>query len=56
MQKNRILFIDVLKGFGIIVMVLGHMHFNLLFNKFIYAFHMPLFFSFQVICIGNRKI
>ncbi len=35
----------MLKGFGILLMVLGHMWFNHLnYETYIYAFHMPLFF------------
>jgi len=36
--------IDILKGIGIILMVIGHMHYWPAFNKFIFGFHMPLFF------------
>ena len=44
-MKERKDNIDILKGIGIILMVLGHMHFNdAVFNKYIFGFHMPLFF------------
>lgn len=36
--------IDSLKGWGIILMVMGHVGFGSLFGKYIHAFHMPLFF------------
>lgn len=37
--------IDLLKGVGIIFMVIGHLHFqSKYFVKLIYSFHMPLFF------------
>lgn len=39
-NKDRIIYIDVLKGIGILLVVLGHMY-N---SKLIYCFHMPLFF------------
>ena len=43
MERNKAL--DILKGFGIILMVLGHMHFDdVYFAKYIFGFHMPLFF------------
>ena len=42
--ENRSEVIDTLKGIGILLMVLGHMHFNTVFNYYVYAFHMPLFF------------
>lgn len=43
-DSNRVENIDVLKGIGILFMVLGHMHFSKTFNHYVYAFHMPLFF------------
>lgn len=42
---RRMVHIDILKGMGIILMILGHMHFDdQIFGKIVYAFHMPLFF------------
>lgn len=48
MGKERIEYIDIAKGTGIILMVLGHIpafsnNYKFAY-KFIYAFHMPLFF------------
>ncbi len=44
-DEKRLDYIDALRGFGIILVVLGHLHFghNML-HQYIYAFHMPLFF------------
>ena len=45
-MKERLLYIDMLKAFGIILVVMGHV-FNdtdSIVSHFIYAFHMPLFF------------
>lgn len=42
MENKRLSWIDVLKGIGIIFVVLGHTH--ILFREYIYSFHMPLFF------------
>lgn len=44
-MKERLLYLDCLKGIGIILMVFGHLDIsqNLLVH-WIYAFHMPLFF------------
>lgn len=41
---QRIQHIDILKGIGIFLVVLGHVTTNNDLHKFIYAFHMPLFF------------
>lgn len=42
---DRKIELDVVKGIGIIIMVIGHTHFSDGFlNHYIYAFHMPLFF------------
>lgn len=36
--------IDVLKGLGIILMIMGHQYYGVGFDKWIHAFHMPMFF------------
>lgn len=42
---SRIVYIDVAKAIGIMLMVLGHIHFDVYyFDRMVYAFHMPLFF------------
>lgn len=42
-EKQRIQYIDLAKGIGIIAVIIGHMGMWKL-NKIIYSFHMPLFF------------
>lgn len=42
--KQRLDFIDVFRGCGIILMVMGHIGFGSKFDHFIHAFHMPMFF------------
>ena len=42
MEKQRIEYVDIAKGLGILLVVWGHSS-KILFNE-IYAFHMPLFF------------
>ncbi|MCM1138656.1 MAG: acyltransferase family protein [Muribaculum sp.] len=42
-QQNRILWIDCLKGIAILLVVIGH-NANETIGRFIYCFHMPLFF------------
>lgn len=51
MQNNRDELWDVLKGIGIILVILGHMG---LWNEFIYSFHMPLFFFLSGVLYKNR--
>lgn len=41
---NRITWLDIVKGIAIILMVLGHSSIPDDISRFIYAFHMPLFF------------
>lgn len=41
--QKRVAWIDMAKGYGIILMIIGHLHVNELM-VWIYSFHMPLFF------------
>lgn len=43
-NNQRIAWIDILKGIGIIFVVLGHVIYNDMIFNWIYSFHMPLFF------------
>ena len=43
-QQNRVGHFDVLRGIGIVLMIMGHVSFGAAFSKYIHAFHMPLFF------------
>ena len=42
--ERRIAFIDIYRAFGIILMIMGHIKFGAAFDKWIHAFHMPMFF------------
>lgn len=42
--KNRLSYFDIYRGFGILLMVMGHIGFGKTFDFYIHAFHMPLFF------------
>lgn len=44
MLNTRVEWVDVAKGIGIILVVLGHNQSPDYIIKFIYSFHMPLFF------------
>lgn len=41
---TRLAYLDILKGIGIILVVMGHIYRNTIFYSFVYSFHMPLFF------------
>lgn len=43
-KQNRIDYIDVFRAFGILLMIMGHVYFGSLFDKWIHVFHMPMFF------------
>ena len=43
-NENRLDWIDMVKGLGIILMVIGHTGAPDLLVKVIYGFHMPMFF------------
>lgn len=40
----RVEYVDLYRGIGIILMILGHLHISDDFSKYIHAFHMPMFF------------
>ena len=40
----RLDYIDIFRGLGIIMMIMGHIGFGDVFDYFIHAFHMPMFF------------
>ncbi len=43
-QNSRLSHFDLYRGFGILLMVMGHIGFGKTFDFYIHAFHMPLFF------------
>ena len=43
-SKYRIEWIDIAKGIGIVLVIIGHVSKNKILNNYIYSFHMPLFF------------
>ena len=45
MKKERLEYLDMVKGFSIILVILGHIYFRgVLVSKYIYSFHIPIFF------------
>ncbi len=56
-QSGRLAYIDMAKGFAIVLMVLGHtysVHADYPFMVWIYSFHMPLFFLTTGILYGLK--
>ena len=43
-REKRIKYIDWLRAFGILLMIMGHIGFGGIFDKWIHGFHIPLFF------------
>ena len=65
-MEEREAYIDLYRGIGVILMVMGHMKFLYtpngvgqtvyeLFNHYIHAFHMPMFFFLSGFCHKNRS-
>lgn len=55
-MTERIIWIDVAKGIGILLVIVGHLISpgNIL-HHWIYSFHMPLFFFLSGICLKNDR-
>ena len=53
--KKRINMYDIAKGIGIILVYLGHVPPNIYFKRFIYSFHMPLFFIISGMLLNVDK-
>ena len=48
-DSNRIVSFDILKGGGILLVILGHIQIPYMLKTVIYSFHMPLFFLCQAV-------
>lgn len=55
-MKERNVTIDIMKGIGIILMVVGHSGCPSFLRNFIYTFHMPLFFMISGYLITESKL
>ncbi len=55
MNSGRLEYIDIAKGLGIILVVVGHISPNKELNQLIYTFHMPLFFLIAGMFIRNKS-
>ena len=57
MEKNRINYIDIAKGIGILLVMLGHLlDSDALLKTAIYSFHMPLFFIVSGMVLKPQSI
>lgn len=54
-MKTRLEWIDIAKCLAIILVVLGHATGASIVGKYIYSFHMPLFFIISGMCFTNGK-
>ena len=55
MNPSRIDWVDRLKGIGITLVVLGHFGLPPLVHRYVFAFHMPLFFFVSGLLYDARK-
>ncbi len=53
-MKKRDRAVDILRGFGMILIIVGHC-FETSWTRYIYSFHMPLYFFLSGYCVGGRK-
>ena len=56
MKKERIVWIDQLKGFAFFTVILGHTAINETFKSWIYSFHMPLFLLITGFTLNMDKL
>ncbi|WP_241211253.1 hypothetical protein [Bacillus atrophaeus] len=55
-MKGRVEWIDISKGIGIILVVLGHAPTDDALKSFIFSFHMPMFFSYRAPFTGIQGL
>jgi fucose 4-O-acetylase-like acetyltransferase len=53
-DSNRIVSFDILKGGGILLVILGHIQIPYMLKTVIYSFHMPLFFCVRLFLSSNQ--
>lgn len=55
-KQQRIEAVDILRGIGIIIMIMGHIGFGDTFDLYIHAFHMPLFFFVSGYFVSEESV
>lgn len=53
-DSNRIVSFDILKGGGILLVILGHIQIPYMLKTVIYSFHMPPFFCVRLFLSSNQ--
>ncbi len=53
-DSNRIVSFDILKGGGILLVILGHIQIPYMLKTVIYSFHMPFFFCVRLFLSSNQ--
>lgn len=53
--RTRINYVDIMKGIGIVLVVLGHTMLTPDIKRYIYSFHMPLFFFISGYVFKNKQ-
>ena len=53
-QMKRLEWLDALRGLGMIFVIIGHMTMPEFVQKFVYSFHMPLFFAISGYLYNNH--
>ena len=53
-KSTRVEYIDIFRGIGILLMIMGHVGFGKNFDYFIHAFHMPMFFFISGFLFKNN--
>lgn len=57
MESKRIEWIDIAKGIGMLLVIMGHsVGFGSFLHNLIFAFHMPLFFCFRGLYFMNASL
>lgn len=54
-QNKRIDYIDAIRGFAMICIIIGHFMFNPIVHNAIFTFHVPLFFALSGMFFHQKK-
>ena len=54
-EKRRVDSVDILRAIGILLMVMGHVGFGGVFDRYIHSFHMPVFFLISGFLFNSKS-